>query len=756
MTTTTSPITAAEERAAVWASRVQRVLTGEVKLDHAMVEGLDREDALALGEAMGDAVRRATTSMAVVAYAEQVRSEVELGPNGLARSVGYASARALVASQTGSTNAEAARLIEAGRALVEARDAARAEVERFAAPQVPRGGGAADADGSEPGLDLGDTDVLETPRDVEDAPGRSPDVRVRPSDEPAQDPVHFPYVAQALDAGDLSSPASFAITRMLRRVWSLCDRDRLRAAEKALVNVATRLTYDSLLKAVLRWECSLDPQGVEERAQAQRDRRYCVIKEEHDGMIRVDARLEPEGGFALKAVLDAMVEQHFRTRRRNLDHAKETGLPAVLDERTPGQVRADAFGDFARHMQGCDVDVLPHHSVKLVVRIDYDPLTRALSDAGVIDGADGTIDAGTARRMAARAGIIPAILGTESEPLDLGRERYFSDAQKKALAERDRGCAKCGVPPSWCDAHHIIPWSLGGRTVLPNGVLLCVRCHHEIHARRWGIIATRTSVTFIPPVEVDPLQRPIPGARDLYGDPDKTFAALRAQAAATDEVLTSVTDTVRTSVPDMHADNTANPATEVRRVDASGGSRRRKGRREDSACRMSEGAGARCVSRRIERDGLDEDGALEGGRDSRATASSQESPSARPADDPHESASRSTSARPRETGLSSRCSAMGLRAVMDGSGSHRRLGTHVRCGRQETTTRRFPLPPHPQTGPDPSVRGPRSPPAPPLSTVSTAQAQRRPTGRAGSRPGSRARRRAPLRRWRRHRNPVRR
>ena len=31
----------------------------------------------------------------------------------------------------------------------------------------------------------------------------------------------------------------------------------------------------------------------------------------------------------------------------------------------------------------------------------------------------------------------------------------------------------CDRPPRWCDVHHIIFWTLGDRTDLTNGVLLC-------------------------------------------------------------------------------------------------------------------------------------------------------------------------------------------------------------------------------------------------------------------------------------------
>ena len=59
--------------------------------------------------------------------------------------------------------------------------------------------------------------------------------------------------------------------------------------------------------------------------------------------------------------------------------------------------------------------------------------------------------------MACDASIIPAVLGTKSELLDLGRtSRLVTPKLLQALYLRDRGCTfpGCSRPPAWCDAHH--------------------------------------------------------------------------------------------------------------------------------------------------------------------------------------------------------------------------------------------------------------------------------------------------------------
>jgi hypothetical protein len=117
------------------------------------------------------------------------------------------------------------------------------------------------------------------------------------------------------------------------------------------------------------------------------------------------------------------------------------------------------------------------------------------------------------RLLACDAGIIPAVLGSPSQVLDLGRAtRNFSIAQRRALAIRDRGCVApgCDYPPSGCDGHHcVITWADGGPTDLDNGALLCDFHHHQVHRQGWRVVlAANGYPALIPPPSIDPQQRP--------------------------------------------------------------------------------------------------------------------------------------------------------------------------------------------------------------------------------------------------------
>jgi hypothetical protein len=91
------------------------------------------------------------------------------------------------------------------------------------------------------------------------------------------------------------------------------------------------------------------------------------------------------------------------------------------------------------------------------------------------------ISAGQARRLACTAGIIPMVLGGDSMPLDLGREkRLFTRYQRIALAHTHHGCAAkgCDRSPDWVEIHHDNPWRSGGATDLDNAIPLCPTHHH--------------------------------------------------------------------------------------------------------------------------------------------------------------------------------------------------------------------------------------------------------------------------------------
>ncbi|MCQ1985646.1 HNH endonuclease [Arthrobacter sp. zg-Y844] len=131
----------------------------------------------------------------------------------------------------------------------------------------------------------------------------------------------------------------------------------------------------------------------------------------------------------------------------------------------------------------------------------------------------GPIDTRTVRRIACDADLIPVVLGSKGQVLDLGRAaRLFPPHLRKALHARDRGCAfpGCTVPGPWTEAHHVTFWERGGDTSIGNGVLLCSFHHHLIHQGNWPVSMQAGIPWFRPPAYVDPERRPL---RNTYFHP---------------------------------------------------------------------------------------------------------------------------------------------------------------------------------------------------------------------------------------------
>jgi hypothetical protein len=119
----------------------------------------------------------------------------------------------------------------------------------------------------------------------------------------------------------------------------------------------------------------------------------------------------------------------------------------------------------------------------LIVTMDHDKLRDGLG-VGTLPNGD-PISAGQTRRLSCSAGILPAVLGTDSVVLDLGTtSRFFKRWQIIAKRITTKTCQAhgCTVPADWCEAHHgRTPWAQGGTTDLADLDFLCPFHHHRAH-----------------------------------------------------------------------------------------------------------------------------------------------------------------------------------------------------------------------------------------------------------------------------------
>jgi hypothetical protein len=185
---------------------------------------------------------------------------------------------------------------------------------------------------------------------------------------------------------------------------------------------------------------------------------------------------------------------------------------AARDPRSAAARRADALTELCRRAlaQG-DLPETGGEKPHLVLTMSWQQLRDGTAGA-LLDTGD-LLSPGAARRVACDAQIIPAVLGGQSQPLDVGRARRLIDGPlRRALVLRDRGCTfpGCDRPPSWCISHHVHHWTDGGSTSLSNTAMLCEHHHRVIHRGEWIVrIAADGHPEFLPPAYIDPDRKPI-------------------------------------------------------------------------------------------------------------------------------------------------------------------------------------------------------------------------------------------------------
>ena len=295
----------------------------------------------------------------------------------------------------------------------------------------------------------------------------------------------WPVLAEAYAAGTVSTDQARVIGSALDDLPGDLDADvRVRAEEHLVARAADfaprdlrvlgRRVLDVLAPEVAE---AHEARLLEAEEQAAWDRASITRHRLGRGLSRAVVTL-PE------ATMDRWFTQlHAFTSPRREGHVQP-------DERVPQPTRlAHAF---IALLERIPEDWLPQHggtNTTLVVTIDADRLTEQLATAEVTTGTQ--ITAGEARRLACTAGILPLVLGGDSQPLDLGRtRRLYSPSQRKAMAVRDRHCRAeaCETPAAWCEAHHASePWSRGGKSDLADGVLLCSFHHHRAHDGRYDL-----------------------------------------------------------------------------------------------------------------------------------------------------------------------------------------------------------------------------------------------------------------------------
>jgi hypothetical protein len=277
------------------------------------------------------------------------------------------------------------------------------------------------------------------------------------------------------------------------------------ATARALTHVGTKSpSMPKLMGAVRAGEISFDKvRAVADVATPRNDRqlrdeaRRCSVRElaevarmERDRTARPDTRTEHERRFC-------RFNDSFRTMTVQLPREAYAATRARLDawvRRVPDE------GKTPLDQRRCDgfMEIMASGGVATTSRyfvVAHVPLAALVDETGATDlggelERDGLIDGETVRRLACDATIAVAVDDDVGHTMYEGRAKRFpTDAQRREVMRRDRHCRFPGCTNvTFTDVHHIEPWKLGGRTDLPNIVLLC-RHHHQgvMHRNEWSM-----------------------------------------------------------------------------------------------------------------------------------------------------------------------------------------------------------------------------------------------------------------------------
>jgi hypothetical protein len=392
--------------------------------------------------------------------------------------------------------------------------------------------------------DLGRCDRAEATRLVDEA--RDLVARVGLSGESL--PPRLPCTAAALAVGAISDAHVVVIRRVMRRLAAVehLEPAVVAEAEQALAEHARELSPASLGKAADRLLARLDPDGAAPDPGKGRSDGVQLLR-------RRDGTLDLRAVIA-DAAAAAMIDEGFDVMStpagpddprdlpaRRADALKELFAAAhgpgglITDTRREGAADDDGGNAPGSEADGIEDALVPAPRrperpsapasagrALLTITIDHRWLRRATGHGTLDDEA--LVDVHTVRRWACDADIIPMVLGTRSEPLDVGRRsRTVTDTIRRALNVRDGGCAfpGCTRRPRRCHAHHIVFWIEGGDTALDNLVLLCSHHHQLVHHGHWHVEMIHGRPWFTPPAWIDLDRRPRIGGRPPLPVPDQ-------------------------------------------------------------------------------------------------------------------------------------------------------------------------------------------------------------------------------------------
>jgi hypothetical protein len=276
------------------------------------------------------------------------------------------------------------------------------------------------------------------------------------------DPV-LPVLGAALADGEIGVEQTRTIVSTMTRLPAALDPQLRDDVQETLVEHGILIEPKPFARFARAVAEACDPDGkLDERPDPDKVELHIGTRNAGTGLTRFGGYFDDEGVELLNQSIQGL------TKPRVEPDGSKDKRPLPVRQ---GQALKEVLRMFLDHGDApTNGGERPH----VTVTMRYNDLKQRIEEAVLAYG--GPISAAEARRIACDAGIIPVVMGSESEVLDVGRlSRLFTPAIRKALALRDKGCAfpGCDRPVAWCDAHHVVHWAHHGESAYTNGCLLC-------------------------------------------------------------------------------------------------------------------------------------------------------------------------------------------------------------------------------------------------------------------------------------------
>ncbi|HSS93526.1 MAG TPA: DUF222 domain-containing protein [Candidatus Dormibacteraeota bacterium] len=301
--------------------------------------------------------------------------------------------------------------------------------------------------------------------------------------------AHMPDSVEAMAAGDIG----FAHLALIARTATAIAESGTNQAfdESALLVKAREFSVGRFREFCDHARHAGDPEGYARGEAHAVEARSLSFSAGQGGMVWVRGMLDPEGGAAVRTALEPLARPSGKGDHRKRDRRLADALVEAAHRLLDGG-RLPRVGTQRPHLHvTTSLDTLLGLAGAPAANLEYSL----------------PISARAVERIACDCAVTRILLGSDSAVIDVGRSRrVMTPAQRHALNVRDKGCRwpGCDRPATSTSGHHLVHWTKGGSTDLPNLLLLCYRHHWMAHEGGWQLVKTDDGgfITVPPPFGV--------------------------------------------------------------------------------------------------------------------------------------------------------------------------------------------------------------------------------------------------------------